>query len=130
MQKVWRIGAFTPEVAGTVRAFYNPSYQKEIACGPSFDAMLAKTQGNWPVLTERGSLDFARPDPLILAWVAPWEIPCSSRCAYYKLDASFRAFFPLGFCIALGESIELYSGFFEFMIRLGANKEGILVNHS
>jgi hypothetical protein len=64
-------------------------------------------------------------------------ISFSTRCAYIQLDDSSKVSepyaysiplaieqneaFPLGFCIAPSESIELYSTFFLFMIMKGAN---------
>jgi hypothetical protein len=79
MKKVWRSGAFPEEGAVTVRSFYPRSYksqiQAQISGYQSVNAMLAKTSGNWFILTNGEHLDFDEPDQFILGWVAPWAIP-------------------------------------------------------
>jgi hypothetical protein len=133
LKKVWRLGAFPEEIADNARSFHSRSYksqiQAQISGYQSFNAMLAKTPGNWFILTNREHLDFDESDQFILGWVAPWAIPCSARCAYYQLHGSFRVShpcvysipiaiennesFPLGFCIAPSESIARESTFFD-----------------
>jgi hypothetical protein len=89
-------------------------------------------------------MDFAQLDRFILAWVAPWAVARSSRCAYYQHDGSLHVSksyvysipiaiennesFPPGFCIARSESIELYSTFFDFMMKLAAREADIFGN--
>jgi hypothetical protein len=145
MHKVWRLRAFTAEFAETVRSFYTASYQGQIQAQfsgyDSFEAMVRSTPGNWFILTRGGYMDFQDPDRFILGWVAPWAIPCSARCAYDQLDGSFRVSkphvysirmaiannesFPLGFCIAPSELVELYSTFFDQLINLRARERHI-----
>jgi hypothetical protein len=136
MHKVWRLKAFSSEMRDIVAPFCPATSQTRISDDHSFEAMLANTQGTWLILTDGRPMDFGRRDRCILAWVAPWAVTCSSRCAYYQLDGSFHVSnlyvysiplaiennesFPLGFCIAPSKSIELYSTSFDLMVRVRA----------
>jgi hypothetical protein len=144
MQKIFRLANFPAEAADFIKSFYSQSHLRALLARENgyetFNTLIPRFPGHWLILTD---VEFTGQGtaPFILAWVAPWAIECAARCDYYQLDGSFKIAhpsvysvptaieknesFPLGFCIAPTECVELYSTFFDFLIKLGANPDHI-----